>query len=310
MHRSHTTADPLRDTRVLLTGAGGLVGRAVAAGLAAHGASVRAFVRETLAPGATEVVRGDIRDARAVSQALDDVTVVVHLAARFVGTDDEIRAVNVEATRGLAECAAAGAVSRFVLVSSASVYGAGPFARADESTPLRPDYAYAISKAEAEVAAREALPAAVLTVLRPVTAYRTGPCPFIDQLRWAVESAPLPRVPDRNPPIDLLHVEDLAAAVLSGAAGAGAGGTFNLAGPAPAPYCELGESAGRSLGVVPRWVDVTSPGTADASRFPPGLLAAAAVEKTVSIDRARVHLGYRPTRRWEAEVPAALAPAR
>jgi nucleoside-diphosphate-sugar epimerase len=98
------------------------------------------------------------------SGALQDVSVVIHLAARVhvmhdTARDplDEFRRINVAGTLRLARQAAANGVKRFVFVSSVKVNGESTaeghsFREIDAPAPLDP---YGISKSEAEAALRQ-----------------------------------------------------------------------------------------------------------------------------------------------------------
>lgn len=94
--------------------------------------------------------RGDLRDPAAVRRALRGVDTVFHLAAIVsvqAGLSDpgELMEVNAEGTRNLLESCVASGASKFILSSSAAVYGrSSPPLR--ESTPLSPISPYGRSK--------------------------------------------------------------------------------------------------------------------------------------------------------------------
>ena len=98
---------------VLVTGAGGFTGLALASSLAARGHRVRGLARnpasaEALADAGVEVVTGDVRDQELVRRAVGGVDIVYHLAAVFRRAsvpDSEYRTVHVDATRQLIEAA-------------------------------------------------------------------------------------------------------------------------------------------------------------------------------------------------------------
>jgi nucleoside-diphosphate-sugar epimerase len=146
--------------KVLITGAGGFIGRELRAHLTQHGVAHVAAVRK-LAPadtGAQECVAlGDFAAAD-WDETLSGVDAIVHLAGRaHVVRDRGANATafvvaNVHVTRRLLAAAARAGVRRVVLASTVKVYGettrpGRPFRAGD---PARPHDAYAHSKAEAE----------------------------------------------------------------------------------------------------------------------------------------------------------------
>ena len=194
--------------RILVTGASGFVGSVLCRELLARGHTVRAGIRrasssDTALPEAHEVVVPDIAAEFDRSALLDGIDTVVHLAAvahRTAG-EAEIRRVNVDATRRLAE-AAIGSVRRFVFLSSVKVHGedsgSGAYGEAD---PLRPEDPYGRSKLEAERALTEtaARSGMELVLLRPPLVYGPGvKANFLRLLGWVDSGLPLPFASVRN----------------------------------------------------------------------------------------------------------------
>lgn len=198
----------LRGHRVLVTGANGFIGRHVVAALLDAGCAVRAAVRGPSAaagrwPSSVETCAvGALGPETDWSAALAGIEAVVHAAAHVhvmrPGPADEatFERVNVQATRQLAEQAAAAGVRRFVFISSIMVNGedSGPHAFRAEDAP-HPVNAYARSKLTAEdlllrAAARTALGVAIV---RPPLVYGPGVGGnFARLLRACARGWPLP----------------------------------------------------------------------------------------------------------------------
>ena len=112
--------------KVLVTGASGFVGSAVARALIGAGYHVRALLRKTskrvnLAGLDVEIVEGDMRDAAAVTRAMAGVRFLFHVAADYrlwARKPEEILVNNREGTRLLMEAALAAGVERIVYTSS------------------------------------------------------------------------------------------------------------------------------------------------------------------------------------------------
>jgi nucleoside-diphosphate-sugar epimerase len=173
---------------VLVTGATGFLGSALAARLAREGPKTRLCVRgSTMAfPHSLEISKiEDMTSQTNWTQALSGVSCVIHTAARVhVMIDDaieplaEFRSVNVDGTLNLAKQAAAAGVRRFVFISSIKVNGestpAGrPFSERDVASPLDP---YGISKHEAELGLRDiaAQTGMGVVIIRPPLVYGPG----------------------------------------------------------------------------------------------------------------------------------------
>lgn len=149
--------------RILVTGAGGFVGRHLTAHLADQGDDVVGVFHVTETPPEESPNRNiqlDVTDAQAVLNALEEheVDAVIHLAAVSYVPDAEkdpaaAIAINTGGTANfLRAIAALRPKARFLLVSSAEVYGQIPEDQMPlhEDTPLAPVNWYAASKLLAE----------------------------------------------------------------------------------------------------------------------------------------------------------------
>ncbi|MEJ8669385.1 NAD-dependent epimerase/dehydratase family protein [Streptomyces sp. MS1.AVA.1] len=100
---------------------------------------------------AADVVRADLADAPSLRGVCDGVDVVLHCASH-IGDDIPLtEAVNDHGTRALVEEATRAGVSRVVYVSTAAVYGRGPFTGAlPRELPLAPASPTSRARAAAE----------------------------------------------------------------------------------------------------------------------------------------------------------------
>jgi UDP-glucose 4-epimerase len=136
---------------VLVTGASGFVGSAIARAAMARGVDTIGLVRgEPRAPWQRQ-----LRDWTEVGlrEALEGVDTVVHSAALVhqPGAPREAYArFNVDGMRALIAACRARGVRRVVNLSTIKVYGEAPAGPIDEDTPLAPESPYAATKLEAE----------------------------------------------------------------------------------------------------------------------------------------------------------------
>lgn len=147
---------------VLVTGATGFLGGALAMRLAQEGVSVRALARRPekgdflRAASHIEIVQGSINDAERMAEVSQGCDYVFHSAAALGGNFQEQQIGNVEGTRTVMVAAAGAKVKRVVHVSSISVYGFGYRSDVDEAMPQKPgSNAYNRTKSEAETVVRE-----------------------------------------------------------------------------------------------------------------------------------------------------------
>ena len=153
---------------VLVTGATGFVGSAVARRLVEAGHSVRAMARASsdqsnLEGLPVEVVEGDLTDRASLARIARGCRGLMHVAADYrlwVPDRERMFATNVEGTRNLMLAAAEAGVERIVYTSSVATLGIVPGGVGDEQTPVGYDDMvgpYKQSKFLAEAAVRELL---------------------------------------------------------------------------------------------------------------------------------------------------------
>ncbi len=172
-----------RDVPVLVTGATGFVGAALAARLAAEGARVTGLGRRLervphLAEAGVALRAVDLLDAAGTAAALAGQQIVFHAAAWLGerhGDERQAFALNVTAVERLVEAAAGAGVGRLIHISSIAAYGPPRSAVVDEDTPVATDQADAYGRTKAlgdlrarKLAATLGLP---LVVTRPGMVY-------------------------------------------------------------------------------------------------------------------------------------------
>lgn len=147
--------------RVLVTGASGLVGRAVCPALTSAGYEVLRGVRRHDGKPHTQVT-GDLGPDCRWLDACGSLDAIVHLAARVHKMNESPveaewlhRLTNFEATLALARAAQMRGVRRFIFMSTVKVNGEGGGHAFRGDDPPAPSDAYARSKADAEEALLE-----------------------------------------------------------------------------------------------------------------------------------------------------------
>jgi dihydroflavonol-4-reductase len=213
------------DKPVLVTGASGFVGSAVARALLAQGRRVRALVRPTsdrrnLAGLDAELRQGSLEDPPSLAAALEGCGALYHVAADYrlwVRDPSAMYRANVDGTRALMLAALAAGVERVVYTSSVATLGLVPDgSAADETTPSRLEDMigpYKRSKFLAEEAVRElvrsrGLSAVIVNPSTPVGPRDAKPTPTGRMIVEAV-SGRMPAFVDTG--LNLVHVDDVAA---------------------------------------------------------------------------------------------------
>ncbi|NMO88161.1 NAD-dependent epimerase/dehydratase family protein [Actinomycetospora sp. TBRC 11914] len=284
--------------RVVVTGAGGFVGAAVAHVLLARGDEVVGLARDPgRLPTGVRPVTGSVLDPDVVATALRGADAVCHLAARVRVRESWTDPLgfwrtNLDGTRTV--LAAAGPDVPVVMTSTCAVY-----APADdpvrEDAPLAPAHPYAASKLAADLLARDVALAggAGVVCLRAANVAgavagrgdgdRTRLVPGLlatvlgERERFTVHG-------DGSAVRDLVHVADLAEGVVAalGVAGPGTWRAYTLGSGRPTSVAELVEVVGAVTGrPVPVHHD-------DPVEEPPRLVA--------DPTRARAELGWTASR--------------
>jgi len=221
--------------RVLVTGASGFIGGAIARAQVARGRSVLCVDRVPGVVDGAEGVTLDLceRDAVLAVFARWRPDAVMHAAAQLpISARDDVRRSNVDGTRNVLDAAARAGVGRLVFLSTTTLYALDGPAWRDEHARLDPVSLYGQSKREAEAlcqnARRNGLTVAVLRLPPVVGAGRSGL--FHHLFEWVREGRRIPLVGDGRNRVQLLHVDDGCDAVetLLTAPARGASDVFNV----------------------------------------------------------------------------------
>lgn len=206
---------------VLVTGAGGFIGRRLVAALLERNTETVALAL----PGEAvpedwgdrvRVVRGDVRDADDVSAAVSGVSTVFHLAALvgIGGTFDDHWNVTVEGSRNIYK-AAAEKSARVIVTTSICAYG-DRIAKdlcAEDSPRGAFQGAYGRAKQAQEDVAHE-IDGLDITIVRPSNVYGVGSGPWVEGM-IALLQAGLVTVPgDGSGNAGLVHVDNLVDALV------------------------------------------------------------------------------------------------
>ncbi len=138
---AHELNRPLPPARVLVTGGGGFLGRALVERLRAGGDSVRLLLRRVPEGSGDDVVVGSLGQPDVVDRAVQGVEVVYHVGAAMKGGKEEFEQGTVWGTRNIVDACVRHGVKRLVYVSSMSVVdhaGHRNGTPITESSPLEP----------------------------------------------------------------------------------------------------------------------------------------------------------------------------
>ncbi len=215
------------DDYVVVTGAGGFIGGAVARQLLHRGFKVRALLRPSSAPGnlppGCEVVEGDVADRDSVRRAMKGARAVFHLAAnyRLWAPDPEpvLRANVLGAEIVMQEALRAG-VDRIVHTSSVATLAPEGGTPANEERRLCPEKAVGAYKRSKVLSERlvermietEKLPAVIVCPSAPLGPGDFRPTPTGRIVREALRGA-MPAYVETG--LNIVHVDDVAAGHLA-----------------------------------------------------------------------------------------------
>lgn len=299
------TKAPEMTTTYCITGVSGYIGGLLAARLAGEGGNrvIGIDLKAPANPAGISFYQEDIR-AAGIAEILraEKVDVFIHLAFYTApeGDSREAESVNVGGTRNILRAVEEAGVRRFVLASSAAVYGShsdNPVS-IKEAEPLRANdfFYYSKHKAQQEELTREFLgrnPRTRVVILRPCVLIG----PHINNPTGAsLREKVLIFIRGAQPPIQLIYEDDAAEAFYLAATKDGEG-VFNVAAEGTLTYPELARMMNKRIILLPfpllaalatlgKWLGL-SPVSATTLRF---------IRNSIVIDPAKFNrrFGFKP----------------
>lgn len=235
--------------KALVTGGAGFIGSNVVKLLLEEGHQV--VVLDNLSSGYRQnldpfpqlaFVEGDVRDHELVSELMQKVEVVFHLAAsvgnrRSIDNPLQDSQINVIGTLNVLEAARHADVRKIVYSSSAGIFGELKHLPISEGHPTEPDSPYGVSKLAAEklclvyshLYSLEAISLRYFNVYGVNQRYDAYGNVMPIFARWLLNGEPLVIYDDGEQTRDFINVQDVAWANLLAAQAEGVSGAFNIA---------------------------------------------------------------------------------
>jgi 2-alkyl-3-oxoalkanoate reductase len=209
--------------KVLVTGGGGFLGRAIVQRLRERGDNVRTFQRgrhADLESLGIECFRGNLGDLDSLARAIEGCEIVFHVAAKVGvwGPYREFYNANVVGTRNVLELCKHYRVAKLVYTSSPSVvFNGNDDEGINESAPYPPRYlsSYPRTKAEAERLVLAANSEHLATIaLRPHLIWGPGDTQILPRVLKLAHARRLRLVGDGRNLVDSTYIDNAAAAHL------------------------------------------------------------------------------------------------
>jgi nucleoside-diphosphate-sugar epimerase len=227
--------------KVLVTGASGFTGRALAIKLNELGDEVRVIVRNSNKldfrnNSDFEILEGNIVDNEAVEKAVKGVEIVYHIAAVFREgglTNQVYHDVHVSGTLNLLKAAKKHGVKRFVHCSTGGVHGHIENPPANEKYRYSPGDIYQITKLEGELKSLEFYKETgfPVTVIRPTPIYGPGDMRLLKLFKMAKQPVTI-LLGNGNIYYHLVYIDDLVEAfILASEKEKAIGESFLIGGP-------------------------------------------------------------------------------
>ncbi len=285
--------------RALVTGASGFIGGVLCRQLLEQGHEVSALVRRAGSePSGTVALPGDLSDPAALTDVVAGARpdCVFHLAAEIASqrSEHKLREVNVAGTQRLLDACCSYAGSELeagprIVFASTVVTGDAHGALLSEDQPLPVQTAYGRSKQEGErLVLACGLPAAIV---RPSHVYGPGGWYESELIAHLRQPGRFAVIGSGENLWDVVHVEDVAAALVLAATSAPVGSIYHVADDQPITFYEFMALTADALGLgAPRRIP------AAVARLVAGGNAVAAAVRSARSSNAKIkrELGWQP----------------
>lgn len=261
--------------QVLVTGASGMIGRAVVQALSASPEwDIRAQARS---PQDARAILGEVCDVtqvlireadftrtgeREMRMLTKDCHTIIHCAGLVHKADapyQEYEVMNVRATQSLAEAAASNGVNTMVFLSTSAVYGLGPFNNIEENGPLQAKTPYAVSKVTSEKFLEMFRNIPKVVTLRPSLVYGEGDRGNILSMIKEIKAGRFVQIGGGNTEKSIIYSRDLAEAILLSLRLPDGYHLYNASNPKPTTVKELIDTISEALGIAKKVSSMPEP---------------------------------------------------
>lgn len=252
--------------KIVITGASGFIGRALAKRLISEGHTVTGLMRHPAEGPWQETVICDLSRESPSPRRFEGIDRVYHLVSKAhalaerPGETGGYHAVIVEGTQRLIDVCITAGVPRLIYMSSVKAMGEGQglfpgsLSPLDESMPCQPATPYGRAKREAEQRVEIAEPLQRV-ILRPTLVYGPGQKGNLERMIQAISQGRFPPFPEVNNRRSMVHVETVIDACLAAGENPAANGkAYILADNEAWSTRQLYETIASALGRTPaRW---------------------------------------------------------
>lgn len=219
--------------RVLVSGAGGFIGRRLCSHLQRQGLYIRGVGRQ-IVPGLDDNFTLDLACDSCPPRLCAGIDTVFHLAGKAHALAEtrqdevEYRKINTEGTRKLLEAAQQAGVKRFIFFSSVKAVGDSDRQPMDETVVAPADTPYGQSKFEAEQLVLHGGYVPHPVVIRPCMVYGNSDKGNLPRMIEAIRKGVFPPLPELHNRRSMVHVDDVAGAALLAATRSEAAGQIYI----------------------------------------------------------------------------------